>query len=56
MGARIKKGKKKTRKQKIAESKRCLTCKLERTKPEDIEDLNAMEDEKWLLGITKLKK
>jgi len=40
-----KRPKRKTRKQKIDESKRYLTCRSERTKPEDIEDLNAMEDE-----------
>ncbi len=41
-----KRPKKKTRKQKKAEAKKYLTCRSERTKPEDIEDLNAMEDEK----------
>ena len=37
-----KRPKRKTRKQKIAESKKYLTCKSERTSNEDIEDLNKM--------------
>lgn len=43
MGARIKKKRKKTRKRKIAESKKYLTCRSERTSDDDIEDLNRMK-------------